>query len=95
MSHRLGERAVRITAGRPFYVHGPQRQYYTFRNSALLYRRAYAPARWIFGDVLRLLKLFVACAVFAPPRLANLDAALRGFADGWRGRAGKAIGSVS
>ena len=90
MSHRLGERAVRVAGSLPYYVHGPLRQYYTFRNSALLYRRAYAPVRWIFGDALRLLKLLAACALFAPPRLASLGAALRGFADGWRGRAGRA-----
>ena len=95
MSHRLGERAVRAAGSRPFYVHGPLRQYYTFRNSALLYRRPHAPARWIFGDAMRLLKLLAASALFAPPRLANLGAALRGFADGWRGRAGKASDSGS
>lgn len=89
LSHRLGERAVTIAGSRPFYVHGPLRQYYTFRNSVLLYRRPYAPARWIVGDAMRLVKLLAASALFAPPRLRNVGAALRGFADGWRGRAGK------
>ena len=90
MSHRLGDRAVRVAGSRPFYVHGPLRQYYTFRNSALLYRRPHAPARWILGDAMRLAKLLAAAVLFAPPRLRSAGAALRGFADGWRGRSGKA-----
>ncbi len=95
MSHRLGDRAVRVAGGRPFYVHGPLRQYYTFRNSALLYRRPHAPVRWMLGDAMRLAKLLAATALFAPPRLRNLAAALRGFADGWRGRSGKASDTAS
>lgn len=90
MSHRLGERAVKLAGGRPFYVHGPARHYYTFRNSALLHRRPHATARWAFGDRMRLLKLLFAMALFAPPRLANLRAALRGYRDGRRGVKGTA-----
>jgi len=90
MSHRLGERAVTVAGGRPFYVHGPARHYYTFRNSALLHRRPYAPAHWAFADRVRLLKLLVAMALFAPPRLTNLGAALRGYLDGRQGLSGPA-----
>ncbi|MGH8629967.1 MAG: glycosyltransferase family 2 protein, partial [Burkholderiales bacterium] len=90
MSHRLGERAVRLRAieSRPFYVHGPARYYYTFRNSLLLYRLPHAPLRWKLADAGRLLMLLGAIAVFAPPRLQNIQAAFRGLADGIRGRAG-------
>lgn len=93
MSHRLGERSVTLgPAGtRPYYVHGPMRHYYTFRNSLLLYRLPHASLRWMFGDALRLLSLFTALAVLAAPRLTNVRAALQGMADGLRARSGPAI----
>lgn len=93
MSHRLGERSVTLgPAGTlPYYVHGPMRHYYTFRNSLLLYRLPHARLRWIVGDVVRLLLLFAALATVAAPRLRNIQAALQGVADGLRGRSGPGI----
>jgi rhamnosyltransferase len=89
MSHRLGERTFHL-AGVPFHSHGPDRCYFTFRNSLLLYRRPHATARWIRADAMRLLKLAAATALFGRPRLASLAAAGRGFADGMREWSGPA-----
>jgi rhamnosyltransferase len=93
MSHRLGERSIALgpAGSRPYYVHGPLRHYYTFRNSLLLYRLPHAPLRWVLGDMMRLLLLFAALATVAAPRLRNILAALQGLADGIRGRSGPAI----
>ncbi len=51
MEHSLGKgAAIRLWLGRWRYIalHSPLRHYYMFRNSILLYRRNYAPWKWIF-----------------------------------------------
>lgn len=92
MSHDLGRGSVRFWLGRWRNVarHSPLRHYYIFRNSVLLYRRRYAPARWIWNDVVRLVLMFVIFGIATAPRRAHAGAMLRGLRDGLAGRAGRA-----
>jgi rhamnosyltransferase len=91
MSHSLGSRTLRVWLGRWRHVpgHSPLRHYYIFRNSILLYRRPYAPGKWICNDVVRLLFMLAYYPLRTPPRLEHLRMMLRGAWDGLRGRAGK------
>jgi rhamnosyltransferase len=90
MEHALGEGASRLWFGRWRHVpdHRPFRYYYIVRNSLLLYRRAYAPLRWIVGDVVRLLGLALLNATVRPGRVLRLRMMARGVRDGIRGIAG-------
>jgi rhamnosyltransferase len=88
MTHRLGDKPSPAVAGRRFFFRSPQRHYYMFRNSILLYRRPYSPLGWAIGDAARLLVLFAAIAAFCPPRARHIGAALSGVADGLRRRTG-------
>ena len=88
LSHRLGDRPARSFAGRRFFIRSPARHYFFFRNSVLLYRRAYSPMVWKIGDALRLLPLAVAALIFCTPRMRHMRAIARGVLDGLRGRSG-------
>jgi rhamnosyltransferase len=92
MSHGLGERTQRLWLGRWRQIprHRPFRYYYIFRNSMLLYRRRYAPARWMVNDIVRLflLVLFVGLPAL---RDGSLGMMLKGLRDGWRGVSGPTV----
>jgi len=90
MEHSLGERTVRIWLGRWRYLptHKPFRYYYMFRNSLLLYRRPYAPFKWILNDFVRLGFILVFYSLFVRPRLSRLKMIARGFIDGLRDKRG-------
>jgi len=94
MQHRLGDRPARSVAGRRFFVRSPARHYFFFRNSLLLYRRAYPPLVWKLADGLRLLPLIVAALLFCAPRMRHLKAITRGIVDGLRGRSGPLPGAL-
>jgi rhamnosyltransferase len=86
MRHEPGERSRRIWVGRwtEAAVHSPERSYYMIRNSILLYRRPYAPLRWIFNDVLWLIGVvLISCAV-APNRIRRLSLVFKAIWDGMR-----------
>lgn len=70
-------------------IHSPQRLYYIFRNSFLLYRRAYAPGRWIINDLVRLGLMFVFFSTHIHPRRAYMNMMVRGVYDGIRGISGR------
>jgi len=91
MDHGLGERTVRVWLGRWRYlpVHQPFRYYYVYRNSVLLWRRAYPSARWKQTDMLRLAKMFLVFSLFTGDRRQNLAMMIRGIRDGLKGRAGQ------
>ena len=91
MDHGLGERTVRVWLGRWRYlpVHQPFRYYYVYRNSVLLWRRAYPSARWKPTDMLRLAKMFLVFSLFTGDRRQNLAMMIRGIRDGLKGRAGQ------
>lgn len=90
MSHRLGEKPARRILGRQFFVRTALRHYFIVRNSVLLYRRAYAPLRWVLGDAIKLSMMLVAIPIFCTPRWQHLAAIARGLLDGLRGRSGPA-----
>jgi rhamnosyltransferase len=86
LQHEPGEHSRRIWIGRwtEAAVHSPERTYYMIRNSLVLYRKAYAPLRWIVNDALWLMGVvLVSCAV-APGRLRRLGLAVKGLVDGLR-----------
>ena len=90
MDHGLGERTARFWLGRWRYlpVHQPFRYYYIYRNSVLLWRRAYPSQRWKLTDMLRLTKMFFVFGLFVGNRIKNFQMMIRGLRDGFRGRAG-------
>jgi rhamnosyltransferase len=89
MAHRLGDKPSRAIAGRRIFFRSPDRHYYMFRNSILLYRRRHAPLGWVLGDAVKLIATFLAIAAFCAPRRLHVGAAMSGIFDGLRGRAGR------
>jgi rhamnosyltransferase len=88
MSHRLGDKPSRKIAGRRIFFRSPDRHYYMFRNSILLYRRRHAPLGWAVGDAAKLVATILVIAAFCAPRAQHLAAVAGGIVDGFRGRAG-------
>lgn len=90
MEHGLGDGGRRVWLGRWRYVpdHRPFRYYYIVRNSVLLYRRSYAPWRWIVGDVLRLSGLAVVNLILRDQRVDRLRMMVLGIRHGIVGRVG-------
>lgn len=86
LRHEPGERSKRVWIGRwtEAAVHSPERTYYMIRNSILLYRKAYAPLRWILNDVLWLSAVVMVSCAIAPKRLRRLRLAAKGIWDGVR-----------
>ena len=91
MEHGLGERTLKVWILRMRHVpqHRPFRYYYIYRNSILLYKRSYAPIKWIINDVWRLVGIGLLYTVFCAPRLENLKMILAGTRDGLLGRTGR------
>ena len=90
MQHTLGERTTKIWFGRSRLVpyHNPFRYYYIFRNSLLLYKRRYMPAKWMLADWVRLLQNFIFFGVLDSQRKANLKMMWKGCVDGVKGVSG-------
>ncbi len=87
MEHSLGRGpAIRVWLGRwrHIAVHSPLRHYYLFRNSILLYRRSYAPWRWIITDILRLISTFVFFLIVSSNRRKHVYMMLKGLGDGFK-----------
>jgi rhamnosyltransferase len=86
LQHEPGERSRRVWIGRwiEAAVHSPERNYYMIRNSVVLYRKPYAPLRWVINDALWLLGIVVISCVVAPARMRRLGLVLRGIWDGLR-----------
>jgi rhamnosyltransferase len=86
LDHALGDAALSASPlglhQRRFFLYKPERNYYLFRNSIALWRRHYAPWRWIIHDVRRTFLLMLFYALFVPPRLARLRSMLRAVRDG-------------
>lgn len=88
LEHNLGEK-IRFIFGRSFCFHSPLRHYYQFRNGLWLYRQPYLSASEKIGGYGRLLKRFIACALFFKPRKKNLRMMFEGLVHGFSGRLGK------
>jgi len=74
MDHQLGDGLFHLGFGtkKKLPIHSPLRLYYIFRNSILLYRRAYAPDDWKVNDLVRL----------CHPRKEYIKMMARGIRDG-------------
>lgn len=90
MTHRLGDRLVRIWTGswRHYPIHDTTRLYYIFRNSFLLYKRGHAPLGWVLKDAGRLAVMFVFYSIVARPRIERLKMMAKGLLHGIIGRTG-------
>jgi len=93
MQHSLGDNTVRVWLGRWRYLptHKPFRYYYIFRNSLLIYRKPYAPLKWIINDFIRLGFILVFYSLFVRPRIYRLKMMAKGFLDGIRERKGGVV----
>jgi len=93
MEHGLGDQTIKIWLGGWRYVprHRPFRYYYMFRNSILLYKRQYSPARWIWNDMLRLAFIFVVFGLCSGHRAEHIRMMWRGAIDGFHGVTGGSV----
>jgi len=93
MEHGLGEQTYRMWFGRWRYLpkHKPFRYYYIFRNSILLYKRSYAPMKWIINDIIRLLFIVAFYSLVSESRVEITKMIARGIVDGLRGITGERI----
>lgn len=91
MEHSLGESRRRIwfIRWRNISLHKPFRYYYIFRNSMLLRRRAYVPARWKRANMIHNIMLSGYVLGFTSSRLINLKMIWKGIRDGSKGITGQ------
>jgi rhamnosyltransferase len=86
LDHALGDAALSASPlglrRRRFFLYKPERNYYLLRNSIALWRRHYAPWRWVIHDVRRTFLIMVFYALFVPPRFARLRSMFRALRDG-------------
>jgi len=90
MRHSLGTGTLRFWLGRwrTVPVHSPERNYYVFRNSVLLFRKPHATWRWVYNDLERLLFMAIVYPIFTPHRMRRLRMMAKGIRDGLRGVTG-------
>jgi rhamnosyltransferase len=86
LQHEPGEDAKRFWIGRwiEIALHSPERDYYTVRNSILLYGKTYASLRWILNDILWLAAVVMVSCAIAPKRLRRMRLVARAIWDGVR-----------
>jgi rhamnosyltransferase len=91
MNHALGDSVLRVWLGkmRNLPVHSPLRMYYIYRNSVLMARRPYVPARWMINNLAMLLVMFAIFPTRVSPRGKYLLMMLKGLRDGFLGRTGR------
>ena len=70
LNHTFGEATLSMGPGASyrFVLYSPERNHTLVRNSIVLWRRPYAPWRWILYDVRRTLLIVLFNILFAPPR---------------------------
>ena len=90
MQHSLGTGTLRFWLGRwrTVPVHSPERNYYVFRNSVILFRMPHATWRWVYNDLERLLFMAIVYPIFTPQRLRRLRMMAKGIWDGLHGVTG-------
>jgi rhamnosyltransferase len=87
LDHAFGEASLFVAQlgfRRRVFLYSPERNYYLLRNSILLWRRAYAPWRWVLYDVRRIASLMLFYALCVPPRRKRLGSMLRAMHDAFR-----------
>jgi rhamnosyltransferase len=85
LDHAFGEDTLSawpLGRGRQLFLYPPERNYYLLRNSIALWRRPYAPWRWVLHDVRRTALLMLFNVLRIPPRLERLRLMLRAIRDG-------------
>lgn len=89
MLHRIGDNPLYLPLiDHPIPVHSPLRHYYHFRNALRLYRRDYAPFKWVVNDAYRLVLKFVVYSLFVRNRATHFVMMVLGVWHGLRGRGG-------
>lgn len=95
LAHQLGEESAHIWLGiwRRLPLHRPERYYYMFRNSILLYQTRYASWAWTLFDFCRLAGiLLLLCPCVKKDRGARLKYIWQGILHGCQGRTGRMPG---
>ena len=84
LKHALGERTLRIWLGRwrTIPIHKNFRYFFMFRNSLWLYRQSYAPIKWISGDIVRLLYIFLFSGLLVSSGRKNIACMISGIRAG-------------
>lgn len=82
--HRMGYASLRIwlLGWYLWPLRSPERNYYLFRNSVTLARRAYVPVVWKAWAAAKLAATIIVYAVFVPSRKRQLIAMIRGVSNG-------------
>ena len=90
MEHGLGTATLRLWLGRwrNVPIHSPERHYYVFRNSIILFRMPHAPRRWIWNDIVRLIYMMIVFPMFGADRWRWIQLMARGIWHGLRGVTG-------
>ena len=90
MDHSLGEGSLRLwfLRWRRQPIHKSFRLYFITRNSLLLYRMRHVSLKWISGDVIRLMRLFIVYLIFSSNRKTSISWMLQGLMDGINGVTG-------
>lgn len=88
--HNLGDRTVRVWAGRwrNVFVHTPLRDYYIARNTVLMLRTLNMPFSWKVALASRLLTFIVFSLLALAPRLGRMKKLGRGLLHGFCKRGG-------
>jgi rhamnosyltransferase len=88
MDHSIGEEFLNVM-GRKLPVHTPLRLQYRFRNQIWLIKQPWVGWRWRIIDSIRCIKLIIVYIFFAPEKLDNLKAILKGIFHGGINKMGK------
>lgn len=88
LQHSLGEQ-IRFILGKSYCFHSPLRHYYQFRNGLWFLRQPHLSMSEKIGWSSRLLKRFIAYALFVKPHQENWRMILKGVIHGMTGRLGK------
>lgn len=87
LDHAFGDATLTPAAlggSRSLFLYPPERNYYLLRNSIILWRRPYAPKRWVLHDIRRTFLLMLYYGLFVPPRLERLKYMRRAVRDALR-----------
>jgi len=86
LDHAFGEATLApsmLGGSRKLFLYAPDRNYYLLRNSIMLWRRSYAPTRWVLHDVRRVVMLMLYYTLFVPPRMERLKNMRRAVRDAY------------
>ncbi|TNF32708.1 MAG: glycosyltransferase family 2 protein [Gammaproteobacteria bacterium] len=84
LEHRMGDSTYPLIPGLAYSMpyRSPNRHYYLFRNSRMLWRRAYVPLTWKCWNALKLCYTWLYFGFFSRESQAHRAAMCKGFKDG-------------